>query len=75
MILKEKYVQLNKNANIMIISCKTCKSLEFKANVSHIRIMHVKNVSEGNSVRRRCEIQRSDCSFDYAVLRSLMRQR
>lgn len=75
MNLKEKYAQLTKNANIMIISCKTCKSLAFNANLSYIRIMHVKNVREGNSVRRRCEIQRSDCSFDYAVLRSLMRQR
>lgn len=44
MNLKEKYVQLTKNANTMIISCKTCKSLAFNANVSHIRIMHVKNV-------------------------------
>lgn len=37
MNLKEKYLQLTKNANIMIISCKICKSLAFNANVSHAR--------------------------------------
>lgn len=60
----------------MVISCKTCKSLAFNANVSYVPIMHVKNVTQGRvTVRRRCEIQRSDCSFDYAVLRTLIRQR